>query len=179
MLKFLMHAQVRKFEREFGYDAGYMHELVDLDPMAFWKFSRVAYAGEHRGGLPAEAVYAAKLAATMHEDCGPCAQLVIDFALKAGVAPGALAALAAGDLAAAPPDAALAFRFARAVLTRGADLDEATAAIERRFGRRGPALLGMALTIARIFPVLKRAMGHAHACTRLDVAGRIVTPAAA
>ena len=179
MLKYLMHAQVRKFEREFDYDASYMHELVDLDPVGFWKFSRVAYAGEHRGGLPAEAIYAAKLAATMHEDCGPCAQLVINFALKAGVAPATLAALAAGDLEAAPPDARLAFRFAVAVLKHTSDLEATASAVERRFGRKGPAILGMALTIGRIFPVLKRAMGHAHGCVRLDVAGRSVTPAAA
>lgn len=172
MLKRLFHAQIKKFEREFGYDGGYMHELADLDAMAFWKFSRVATAGEHRGGLPAEATYAAKLAAALHEDCGPCAQLVIDLALKAGVAASTLEALAAGDLAAAPSDAALGFRFAQSVLTSAGDLDDRRAEVERRFGAKGPALLGLALTIGRIFPVLKRAMGHAHACTRLEIAGK-------
>jgi hypothetical protein len=171
MIKRLMHYWTARFEREFAYDASYMHELIDLDARGFWHFSRIAYAGEYRAGLPVGAILAAKLAATLHEDCGPCAQLVVNFAAKAGMPPASVAALVRNDPARAGPDAGLAFRFAQAVLTNAPELTALRAEVVARFGRCGPALLGFAIAVARMFPVLKRAMGHAHTCVRLQVAG--------
>jgi hypothetical protein len=41
----------------------------------------------------------------------------------------------------------------------------------RRFGQDGLISLSFAMAGARIFPTLKRALGHARACERLRVAG--------
>lgn len=177
MLKSLLHTAIRAFERRYDYDAGYLHEVAENDPFGLWKFIGITRAGERSGGLPLDAVFAARLAAAMHEDCGPCAQIVIDMAIEAGVEPGTLAALAAGNPDAAPEDCALAFRFARAVLTADTDVDALRDAVTARFGRRGPWYLSLALSTARLYPVMKRATGHARACTRLKVGGETITPA--
>jgi hypothetical protein len=130
MLNRFLHARVRAFERRYGYDGSYMHELVELDRTGFLRFMQISSGlGQHAGCLPPAAFFAARLAAILHEDCGPCAQLVVDMALEAGVAPATLTALAAGR-----PDEA--------------DGD---------------------VVSARVYPVLKRAMGQAHACQRLRV----------
>ncbi len=170
MLKSLLHWRIRAFERRYDYDAGFLHELVDIDIAGLFKIQRLTGIGQHHGGLPASALYAAKLAAAMHEDCGPCAQIVINMALEAGVEGAQLAALAAGTLERVPADTAAAFRFARAVLERG-ELEAARAAVIEHFGARGPACLGLALSVGRTYPVLKRAMGHAQTCVALDVGG--------
>ena len=176
MLKALFHFIIRRFERTYDYDSSYMHALVDLDPRGFWQFSRVASAAEYRAGLPLAAFFAAKLAATLHEDCGPCAQLVIKMALAAKVPAASLTALVRGDDAGAGPDAAIAFRFCQAVLQNAPDLETWRTAVLAQFGPRGPAFLGLTLCLARMFPVLKRAMGHAHTCSRLDIDGVVIAP---
>jgi hypothetical protein len=170
MLNRFLHARVRAFERRYGYDGSYMHELVELDRTGFLRFMQISSGlGQHAGCLPPAAFFAARLAAILHEDCGPCAQLVVDMALEAGVAPATLTALAAGRPDEADGDAALAFRFARALLAASPALEDLRTAATARFGDAGPADLGLAVVSARVYPVLKRAMGQAHACQRLRV----------
>lgn len=178
MIRAVLHAAVRAFERRYDYDAAYLHDIADRDPRGLWRFARCTRAGEYDGGLPREAIAAARLAAALHEDCGPCVQVVVDIALEAGVPASVLAALARGEPAAAGEDAALAFAFARAVLDGDTGLDALRASVERRFGPRGPWCLALALSVARMYPVIKRATGHARACARLEVAGTTVVPAA-
>lgn len=170
MLDAFYHWRIRAFENQYDYDASYLHELADLDAAALRKFVAAGSGiGRHRGALPVDALFAAKLAAAMHEDCGPCAQLVIDMAREAGVADATLRALAAGKPDDAPPGASLAYRFAGALLAAADGLDDLRADVERDFGPSGPATLGLATVSAAMYPVLKRAMGHAKQCAQLRV----------
>ena len=75
MLKWLMRKGLAAFERKWNYDASYMHELIDADPMAAWKFSKAAAIGSYRKDVPLAAWTAAAITAVRHEDCGPCTQL--------------------------------------------------------------------------------------------------------
>src|SRR5579872_4079210 len=106
MIKSYLHKKIAAMEREFGYDASYAHEMLDASLPAFVKFALFQSMAKHRDGVPLDAWCAAGLAAAMSEDCGPCAQLCVDLALKAGVDRKILAALARGDLPQAGPDAA-------------------------------------------------------------------------
>jgi hypothetical protein len=172
MLKALLHRQVAtSLERPFGYDASYVHEVVDASPATAIKFSFVTGLVD-RKAAPAEALAAAGLVGTLAEDCGPCTQISIDLALKGGARPEALKAILAGDLAAMGPDASLGYRFAQASLSK--DLDAAGAARDeliRRWGQKGLIALAMALTTARMYPTLKYALGHGRACSKVTVAG--------
>jgi hypothetical protein len=172
MLKSILHNQIAaQVERPFGYDATYMHELVDADPMTAIKFSLVTGLVA-RKAAPPEALAAASLVGTLNEDCGPCTQIGVDIALAQGARPEALRAILAGDEAAMGPDAALGYRFAKAALAR--DLEGADAArdeVARRWGQKGLIALAMALTTARMYPTLKYAMGHGRACSKVTVAG--------
>ena len=72
----------------------------------------------------------------MQADCGPCTQLGVEFALAEGVAASTIAAIVDGDDAAMPADAALAVRFARAVMAHDPDTDLCREEIVRRWGPR-------------------------------------------
>jgi hypothetical protein len=172
MLKWLLHRQIAaRVERPFGYDASYLHELVDADPATAIRFSVVTGLVPRRHA-PAEAVAAAGLVGVLVEDCGPCTQISIDLALAGGARPEAIRAILAGDEAAMGPDAALGYRFARASLARDLEAaDAARDAVIARWGRRGLIALAMALTTARMYPTLKYAMGHGRACSKVTVAG--------
>src|SRR5687768_2698204 len=87
MIKRLLHSMTRRFERGWSYDAAYLHEMIDASPRAAWIFSRVTAMGQFRRDVPIEAWCAAGITAVRHEDCGPCTQLGVTMAERAGVSP--------------------------------------------------------------------------------------------
>lgn len=171
MLNAILRRSIDKFEKTWNYDASYMRELLNLSPWAFIKFGQVASLG-HRREAPAEAMAAAGIVGTLAEDCGPCTQISVDIAAKGGVKPEVLRAILAGDEAAMGPDAALAYRFAKASLARDMQrADPLREEIVARWGQKALVALGLALTTARMYPTLKYALGHGRACSRVVVAG--------
>jgi len=172
MLKWLMRRRVAAFEREWDYDMGYVRELLDADLGAVLALSKVMAMADYRRGVPLAPWYAAKLVATMEADCGPCAQLVVAKAERAGVGPAVIAALVRRDAAAMPEDVLLAFRFAERVLARDPEADSLREEVIRRWGRQGLASLAFAITAGGLLPILKQGLGHARACRRLTVAGQ-------
>src|SRR5688572_5898354 len=123
MLKWMLHRKLGAFERAQGYDASYMHELLDADLGAFLKFGRATGLGAYRKDVPADVYVAAGLTSSLQANCGPCTQLGVGFALSAGVSPATIAAVVKGDPAAMSPEVALGVRFARALLARDAAAD--------------------------------------------------------
>ena len=77
MLKAFVSRQITRRERDLGYDLTYVRDLLDADPRAFFRFSKIMAISEYRRDLPLAASFAAKLVGTMAEDCGPCTQLVV------------------------------------------------------------------------------------------------------
>jgi hypothetical protein len=175
MLKWLIRRQIAAFERSYGYDSSYARHILEVDTGAFLKFVKVMGIVRYRKSVPAAVWYAAKLAATFAEDCGPCAQLVVTMAERDGVAPAVLEAMVVGDEHAMPEDAVLGMRFAKAVMSRDPVADDLRAEIVKRWGERGLVSLAFAVTAARIFPTIKYALGHGQACRRVTVGGTAVS----
>jgi hypothetical protein len=171
MIRWALRRWLGKFERDWNYDAAYMREMVDVSPRAAWLFSRVTALGRFRRDLPVEAWCAAGITAVRHEDCGPCMQLAVTMAERAGVSPAVLRAMLADDPAAMPPDAALVWRFTRATLAHDAAADDYREVIVERWGRRAVISLAFAITAARLYPTVKYALGHGKACMRVVVGG--------
>jgi hypothetical protein len=175
MLKWMIHRKLSAFEREHDYDASYMHEVLDADLGAFLKFGRAVGLGRYRKDVPADVYLAAALTSSIDADCGPCTQLGVDFAVRAGVPAATIATVVRGDEAAMSPAVALAVRFARAVLAReAAAADACREEIARRWGTRAVVTLAFAIMGAQLYPALKYALGHGKACTRVVVAGQTV-----
>ena len=171
MLKWFLHRKLRQFERAEGYDASYMHEVLDTDVAAFLKFARATGVGTYRKDVPVDVYYAAGLTSSVLADCGPCTQLGVGFALRTGISPATVAAIIAGDLTAMPRDVALGARFARAVIARDVAGDQDREEIVRRWGPRALLALAFAVMAGQLYPTLKYALGHGKACTRVVVGG--------
>lgn len=174
MLKRLMHRYIRSFEKSFGYDASYMHDVVDASSSAIVKFSFVQIMSRHRQDVSSDAWHAAHLAGALSEDCGPCVQICVDMATKDGMDPRKLASLVRGDIDAAGVDAALGFRFGMAVATNA---DTVLALVEQarcKYGERGLVSLAYSVTTARMYPTLKRALGHGAVCSRVIVSNETI-----
>jgi hypothetical protein len=171
MVKWALRRWIDKFERDWHYDASYMRELIDVSPRAAWLFARATALGRFRRDLPIEAWCTAGITAVRHEDCGPCTQLAVTMAERAGVSPAVLRAVLADDPRAMPPDAALAWRFTRATLAHDAAADDYRDVIVERWGKSALVSLAFAITAARIYPTVKYALGHGKACLRVVVGG--------
>jgi alkylhydroperoxidase family enzyme len=169
MLRWLIGRRIAAFEREYDYDMGYARDILAAGVTAFRRFAPALKMTDHNDGVPRDAFAAAKLAATLAEDCGPCVQLVSDLAAQEGVSPAVLRAVLTGDLAAMGDEAALAYRFAQAVLARDIEAETHRAEIERRWGKRAVVSLALAIAGSRIYPTLKYALGHGQACARVRV----------
>jgi hypothetical protein len=172
MLKWLMRKGIVAFERKWQYDASYLHEIIDADPVAAWKFSRAAAIGSYRKDVPLAAWTAAAITAVRNEDCGPCTQLGVSMAEKYGVDPAVLRAILSEDAEAMPDDVALAWRFTRAALDHDPIVDEYRHEIVRRWGPRAAISLAFAMVASRTYPTVKYAMGHGQTCSRIVVAGQ-------
>ncbi len=172
MLRGIFDAVVQRMEKRYDYDAGYLHELIAADPAAFQAFAGVRKLQSYRKGAPPAAVVAAGLVGTMAEDCGPCTQIVVSMAEEAGMPGAVLKAILTGDEGAMGPDAALAWRFARASLDRDLEAaDPLRDEVVRRWGAKGLAALALSLASARVYPTVKYALGHGRACSKIRVRG--------
>lgn len=171
MLKWLIKNRLRHFERTFGYDASYAHDLLATDLSAFLAFAKLQKLGAYRKAVPPAVRAAAGLVGTIAEDCGPCTQLGVTMALREGVDPKVLSAIVRGDEAAMPDDVRLGYRFAKAALAHDPVADELRAQVVAKWGPRAAIALAFALTTARIYPTLKYALGHGKTCQRVVVAG--------
>ena len=172
MFGWLVKKRLDAFQKSYDYDVDYLRDMYAASPRAFWKFAKLQSVSSHHEDVPPDALFAAKLAATMGEDCGPCTQLEVTMAERAGVKPETLRAIVSGNAAAMPENAALAWNFAQAVMARDiAQSDQLREKIIDRWGRRALVSLALAVASTRVFPTLKYALGHGRACSRVRVAG--------
>jgi hypothetical protein len=172
MLGWLIRRRIASFERDFDYDMNYARDIYDASPRAFFRFSKIPGISNYREEAPKEAWYAAKLAATLTEDCGPCTQLVVKMAERDGVSAAAIRAVLTSDEGAMPADASLGFHFAQAVLVRDiGESDRLRREVVAKWGKKGLVSLALAIAAARVYPSVKYALGHGHACTKVRLAG--------
>ena len=172
MLKWLIRNRLAAFERAFAYDMSYAREILAADTRAFLKFAKVMGMTSYRKDVPVDVYYAVKLAGTMAEDCGPCTQLMVTMALRDGVAARTLSTIVSG--APETDEVKLGIAFAKASLAHSPQADPLREEIVRRWGPRALVSLAFALAGARIYPTLKYALGHGHACQRVVVAGEAI-----
>jgi len=178
MLKWLIRSRLAKVERDTGYDTTYMKEILDADTGAMLRLARLQGLSNYRRDLPIDVWYAARIVSAMTEDCGPCTQLMVTMAERAGVAAATITAIVRADDDAMPAPVRLGVRFTRAALAHDPAADELREEVVKTWGPRGLVSLSFAMVTARLYPTLKYAMGHGRACQRVLVGGAPVTTSA-
>jgi alkylhydroperoxidase family enzyme len=170
LLRPLVFALLARFERRWRYDMAYARTLWRLHPRGLLRFNRIAGLAAASGRrLPAALLAGAKVAALRLDDCGACLQLALDMAAGSGVDDADLRALAQGRVEAMGAEAALGYRYADAALRGPLDAaQDARAQLLARYGPRVLADLALAVVAARSFPSIKRLLGEAPSCRRLE-----------
>ena len=110
-----------------------------------------------------EALHIAKIAGMRAQDCGPCTELSLKIAREAGVAEAVIqGALRGGKgLDAEQRDI---HDYARAVALNEEMDPELLPRLEVRLGKAALAEIAVNLVGMRLYPTLKRALGHSQSC---------------
>ncbi len=169
MFRFFADRWLKRFSNHYDYDVSYMRHMLEVSPSAFFKFSKLNGAAAHREAAPRDASFAASLVGAVAEDCGPCAQLVVNMAREAGMGRDQIGAVLTRNVSAMNGDTALGFRFAEAVIGRSPEADEVREAIRAQWGEKGVIDLTLNLQIGRLYPMVKAGLGYAKTCQRLKI----------
>jgi len=176
MLKTFMKRRMRAFGAAFGYNTEYLVQMIDADTDAGFALAGLSKAAGYKADAPKAAWYAAKIVSAMSEDCGPCTQLAVNMAARAGVAADDLRAIVAGDLAKMSAEAALGYRFAQAVLAHDPGIGALRQEILQRWGRKALGAIALSSIAGRAFPRLRFALGHHDSCHAVEVGGISIAP---
>ena len=85
MFNTFLKRQIAEFERHYDYDMGYARRMLRASRGAFLRFALFSRCAQVREQVPVAPWFAARIAATLFKDCGPCTQLVLRMAEEAGV----------------------------------------------------------------------------------------------
>ncbi len=155
-------ALLAAFDRMNPGESAYLHEIAAAPGHAFDKLMHFMPASLHRHVAPPDLFHAARIGATLAEDCGPCALTAAQGALADGVGRDTINRLLAAD-----PEPALdtAFAFGQAIARQSADAFDLGDRIEAGHGRTVRVELAMTAAIVRSYPAMKRGLGLTRACS--------------
>lgn len=174
MLKTFLERNFRKMEQVTGESADFVRDIYAGAPGGFWRFAMFTPMSHYRKVLPKEAYAVAKIAAGHSEDCGPCLQTCVNLAIADGVSPEIVRAAVTGDTRAMDERTRTAFEFAQAVCNRDIRSEELRPLIEQWWGKAGTVELALVIASSRLFPTVKRALGHGQACLRVTIGSETV-----
>ena len=169
MIATLVERTIDRQERGFGQKMDYLRDIAGASLGAFLKYAMFIPMSRHRAAASAEVAAVAWIATMQQEDCGPCLQITVDHALAAGVEPRIVQAALGGELDALPDPLTEVYRFAAAVATQDPRAAAYSERIEELLGKKVLVDLALGISSARVFPTLKRALGHARSCSSVQV----------
>lgn len=169
MIRKLILKRLDKEERSLGESVEYMRHLVRTSLPAFFKFALFTPLAQHRRKLPPAPYRVARIVATRDEDCGTCVQIEVNLARKEGVPADVIRAVLNSRPEDLTPALADVYRFARSVVEASGGEEELRERVRERYGEEGLVELALGIAAARVFPVVKRALGYATSCALVEV----------
>ena len=144
-------------------DADYIDEIAAAPGHALDRYLGFVAATAHRHAAPVALFHAARIGATMAEDCGGCTMICARAALADGIERATVNLMLRGGEGLAP-DLATAFAFGQAIASQSLDATSLGDKIETDHGRIVRLELAMAAALVRGYPALKRGLGLSQSC---------------
>jgi alkylhydroperoxidase family enzyme len=169
MLRWLLRRRIDATEKQLGAPLDYVREMLAASSALPLRFFAGTALLARRRRAPRDVWHVAGLVATRHEDCGACVQIGVNLARQDGVPAEALRAVLDGAPGRLPEPLAEAYRFAAAVCAADGSEGPWRDALRKRHGDEALIELSLAVAAARVFPTVKRGMGHAVSCALAPV----------
>lgn len=152
------------FGRHYDYDVSYLEELLDSSPGAFLALEAAMPMGQYRQAVPLDLLFIAKIAAMRQQDCGPCTELGMKMAREAGISEAVIRGALHGGQGLDDEQLDV-YHYAQGVAANE-ELDPGLLPrLQKRLGREVVAELAVNIVATRLYPTLKRALGHAKSCS--------------
>lgn len=155
---------LRKFGAHYDYDTAYLVELLDSSQVAFRAFEAAMPMARVRKEAPVDLIMIAKLAAMKAQDCGPCTLLTVKMAREAGVDDDTIQAVLRGGADLSETQRKV-YDYAVAVALNQEMNDGLLDELKSCLGMEVIAELAVNIIATKLYPTLKRALGHSQSCT--------------
>lgn len=168
MIRWFLNRRLDQMEQYLGVPVDESRYILNHSVKAFIACGGLTKISRYHGTLPADVYATAKIAAYRQEDCGSCLQIAVNLARRSGVPADLIRNLIAGRMQALPESLCDVYQFAEEQANR-VDNPELRERLRQRYGDDGLIALALAITSARTFPTLKRALGYATSCSRMEI----------
>lgn len=170
MIGWIQEKLIRKNEQVTGENCDYLRDLSQSSRGGFWKFALTMPLVAHRKKAPKDLWHLARISATLTEDCGPCLQTSVNFAVKDKLDTGILkAVLGQPEPVDLNPAQQAAVALGRHVANGETLSAEHRAVLVRTIGQDALAELVATAAAVRIFPAMKRGLGYSKSCSLVKV----------
>ena len=173
MIRSLVLRQIDAAERALGEGCegsmDYLRHILGVSLGAFMKFYRFVGVSSYRSALGREPFHVARIVATLEEDCGTCVQMAVNMARQDGVSVEVLRACVDRRPDDLSEDLRDVYRFTEEVVQATWGEDELRDTLRKRLGEEAFVELAMAIATCRVYPIAKRALGHAKSCRMVTV----------
>ena len=168
MIRWFLNRRLNQMEKFIGVPIDETRYILKHSLDALLACSGLQKLSRYHGPLSAEVYFTAKIAAYRQEDCGSCLQICVNLARKSGVPAELIRDLIAGRTQALPEPLRDVYQFAEEQANR-VDNPELRERLRQRYKDAGLIALALTITSARTFPTLKRALGYATRCSRMEI----------
>ncbi len=148
-------------------ESEYMQEMASAPGHVMEKLKHFMPVTNHRYEASAELLSAARIGATLIEDCGPCAISAAQGGLMDGVDRAMINKMLTGEV---EGDLKISFDFGQAIARQSDLAFELGDSLEQKFGRVVRLELAMAAAKVRAYPGMKRGLGLTKACSLTPLA---------
>lgn len=169
MLKYMINGKLSAFEREGGVSVEWARDVLRNSLRLFFKFAKFKSFAQSRRVLPLPAWHVAVIVGARSADCGPCVQIAVNLAAKAGVNREILRAVVESRPEGLSPDLNEVYRFTESVMAHSDECESLREALRARYGEEGLIELAFALASGPVIPTIKRALGHATSCSKVTI----------
>lgn len=168
MIRWFMNRRLNQAQQYLGVPVDEMRYILKHSVKAFLACGGLTKISQYHETLPADVYATAKVAAYRQEDCGSCLQITVNLARKAGVPAELIRDLITGRTEALAEPLRDVYQFAEELANR-VDNPDLRERLRQRYGDEGMIAVALAITSARTFPTLKRALGYATSCSRMQI----------
>lgn len=161
--------RIAAIEKQIGEPVEYMRDIFRASRPAFWKFALFMPLSRHRRAASVEACAVAALVGSRSEDCGTCVQITVNIARSEGVDRDLIQAVLDRQPERLGGDLAEVYGFAESVVTAAPDAAERSGRLKEILGDEAVVDLSFVIATSRLFPTVRRGLGHAISCAQVNI----------